>query len=173
MQLFTKRQIASAQQARDLQAGLGFPSIPDYKWIVKANFLKDCPVVSQDVDVSLKVWGKQVPLLKGSTVRCKAPVKEIRLLHKRVTLTIDIFFVNGTPYFATFSLRICFLSVTPLSDRKIPSIFKALKNMHNYYLQRGFQIVFIKGDGEFKPLDDFIQPELYGGPKSEDEPGQC
>jgi hypothetical protein len=29
MQLFTKRQIASAQQARNLQAGLGFPSIPE------------------------------------------------------------------------------------------------------------------------------------------------
>jgi len=23
--------------------------------------------------------------------------------------------------------------------------------MHNCYLQRGFQIVFVKGDGEFKP----------------------
>jgi len=91
--------------------------------------------------------------------------KEIRTLHKRVTLVIDIFFVNGIPYFATLSLRICFLSVTHLSNRKIPSIFKALKNMHNYYLQRGFQIVFIKGDGEFKPLEDLIQSELYGGPK--------
>ena len=38
--------------------------------------------------------------------------------------------------------------------------------MHNYNLQRGFQIVFIKGDGEFKPLEDLmIQLELYGGPK--------
>jgi hypothetical protein len=35
MKLFTKRQIASAQQARNLQAGLGFPSVQDYKWIVK------------------------------------------------------------------------------------------------------------------------------------------
>ena len=174
MQLFTKRQIASAQQARDLQAGLGFPSIPDLKWIIKANMLKDCPVVSQDVDVSLQIWGKQVPMLKGKTVRRRPPVvtedvievpKEIRTLHKRVTLVIDIFFVNGIPYFATLSLRICFLSVTHLSNRKIPSIFKALKNMHNYYLQRGFQIVFIKGDGEFKPLEDLIQSELYGGPK--------
>ncbi len=33
--------------------------------------------------------------------------------------------------------------------------------MHNFYLQRGFQIVFIKGDGEFKPLEEFM-PELYG-----------
>jgi hypothetical protein len=173
MQMFTKRQVASAQQARDLQAGLGFPSVQDYKWIVKANMLKDCPVISQDVDVALKVWGNQVPMLKGKTIRRKPPVvtenvvqvpKEIRLLHRRVTLVIDIFFVNKIPFFATLSLRICFLSVTHMSDRKAPTIFKALKNMHNFYLQRGFQIVFIKGDGEFKPLQDLIQSELFGGP---------
>ena len=36
--------------------------------------------------------------------------------------------------------------------------------MHNYYLQRGFQIVFIKGDGEFKPMEEKVY-ELYGAPK--------
>ncbi len=36
--------------------------------------------------------------------------------------------------------------------------------MHNFYLQRGFQIVFIKGDGEFKPLDGMMS-KLYGAPK--------
>jgi hypothetical protein len=179
MKLFTKRQIASAQQAHNLQAGLGFPSVQDYKWIVKANMLKDCPVIHQDVDVALKVWSNKVPMLKGKTVRQKPPVvtedvvqvpKEIRLLHRRVTLVIDIFFVNSIPYFATLSLRICFLSVTHMSNRKAPTIFKALKNMHNFYLQRGFQIVFIKGDGEFKPLQDLIQSELWW---SDVEPGQC
>ena len=174
MSLFTKRQIASANLARDLQAGLAFPSIPDLKWIVHANMLKDSPVGSQDVDVALQIYGPSVALLKGKTVRRKAPMvmqdvvevpKEIRLLHKRVTLAIDIFFVNGVPYFATLSLRICFLSVTHLSNRKIPTIFKALRAMHNYYLQRGFQIVFVKGDGEFKPLEALIESELYGGPK--------
>jgi hypothetical protein len=89
----------------------------------------------QDVDVSLKVWGKQVPMLKGSTVRRKAPVvredvvevpKEIWLLHKRVTLTIVIF-LSMVPH--TLQLSVC---------EFVSSIFKALKNMHNYYLQRGF-----------------------------------
>ena len=78
--------------------------------------LKDCPVVSQDVDVSLKVWGKQVPMLKGSTVRCKAPVvredvvevpKEIRLLHKRVTLTINIFLKICTTTTYSVVFRLC------------------------------------------------------------------
>ncbi len=62
--------------------------------------LKDNPVVLQDLDVSIKVWGQPVPLLKGNTVLRRAPVvtedvvevpKEIRQLHKRVTLVIDIF----------------------------------------------------------------------------------
>ena len=173
MQMFTKREIADGNLARDLQAVLGYPSNGDLKWIIQANYLKDNPVRTRDVDVALKIYGPSVALLKGKTVCKTAPVarqdvvevpKEIRMLHKRVTLSIDIFFVNGIPYFATLSMKICFLSVTHLPNRKIPTIFKALKAMHNYYLQRGFQIVFIKGDGEFKPLKDLVESELYGGP---------
>jgi len=173
MQLFTKRQIAGGNLARDLQAGLAYPSDKDLKWITQANMLKDNPVKPQDVDVALRIHGSSVALLKGKTVRKTPDVvrqdivevpKEIRQLHKRVTLSIDIFFVNGIPFFSTLSKKICFLSVTHLSNRKIPTIFRALKAMHNYYLQRGFQIVFVQGDGEFKPLKDLIESELYGGP---------
>ncbi len=169
MSLFTKHQVASADLVCNLQAGLVYPSVPDLKWIVKANMLKDSPVTSQDVDVALKIWGASVALLKGKTVRHKPPLimedvievpKEIWQLHKRVTLTIDIFFVNGVPYFVTFSLRICFLLVMHLQNQKIETIFKALKAMHNNYLQRGFQIVFIKSDGKFKPMEGMIS-ELY------------
>ena len=90
--------------------------------------LKDSPVTTQDVDVALKIWVPSVALLKGKTVRRKPPLvmedivkvpQEFRKLHKRVTLTINIFFVNGVPYFATLSLRICFLPVTHLQNRKI------------------------------------------------------
>jgi hypothetical protein len=106
MSLFTKRQVASADLACNLQAGLAYPSIHDLKWIVKANMLKDSPVTSKDVDVALKILGPSVAFLKGKTVHQKPPFvmkdvidvpKEIRQLHKRVTLTIDIFFVNDVP----------------------------------------------------------------------------
>ena len=36
--------------------------------------------------------------------------------------------------------------------------------MHIYYLQRSFQIVLIKGDGECKPLQESMF-ELHGAPK--------
>jgi hypothetical protein len=170
MAMFNKRHIVNAELALKLQAGMAYPSIPDLKWVVQSNQIKDCPVTAQDVNVALKIWGPRVALLKGKTVRPTPPVvvqdiveapKEIRENHKRVTLTIDIFFVNRVPYFVTLSLRICFLSVTHTTNQKIITIFKALKAMDNFYLQRGFQIVFIKGDGEFKPLEEFM-PESYG-----------
>ncbi len=173
MAMFTKRKIVNAELARKLQAGMAYPSILDLKWVVQSNQIKNCPVTAQDVNVALKIWGPSVALLKGKTVHHTPPVvvqdivevpKEIRENHKHVTLRIDIFFVNRGPYFVTLSLRICFLSVTNMTNQKIITIFKALKAIHNFYLKRGFQIVFIKGDGEFKPLEEFM-PELYGAPR--------
>jgi hypothetical protein len=92
--------------------------------------------------------GPSIAMLKGKTIRTMPPVvrqdvieilKEIRELHKDVTLTIEFFFVvNKIPFFTTYSLVICFLSVTHLSNRKALTIFNALKSMCGYYLQQGF-----------------------------------
>jgi hypothetical protein len=154
MALFTKRQVASADLACNLQAGLAYPSVKDLKWIVQANLLKDSPVTAQDVDVALKIWGPSVALLKGKTVRRKPPLvledivevpKELWQLHKRVTLTIDIFFVNSAPYFATLSQRICILSVTPPKLKKY------------YHLQSP------KGNAQLLPTAKFSDSVHQGG----------
>jgi hypothetical protein len=51
-----------------------------------------------------------------------------------------------------------------LSNRKALTIFDALKGMCSYYLQQGFQIVFIKGNGEFAPIEAWMAT-VYGTPK--------
>ena len=173
MALFTQRQLKDAIKVSDLQAGLAFPSDIDMKWALQSNMIKDCPLSVKDLRTATKVYGKSIAMLKGKTVRSAPPVvrqnvieipKEIWVLHKMVTLCIDIFFVNKIPFFITYSLVIRFLSVTHLSGQKALVIFKALKAMCNYYLQRGFQVVFIKGDGEFKPLQAFMDT-VYGAPQ--------
>jgi hypothetical protein len=137
------------------------------------NLIKDCPVTVKDMGTAIKVWGPSIAMLKGKTVRTTPPVirqnvikipKEIWKLHKDVTLAIDIFFVNKIPFFITYSLVICFLLVTHLSNRKALTIFDALKSMCSFYLQRGFQIVFIKGDGELALLEVWMAT-VYGAPK--------
>ena len=45
MKAFSKRRIVAAEKkARSLYAGLGYPSLADYKWILKLNQIQECPV---------------------------------------------------------------------------------------------------------------------------------
>jgi hypothetical protein len=92
----------------------------------------------------------------------KVPM-EIMKLHKEVFLTTDIFFVNKIPFFLTLSRKICFTAVNHLADRTVPHIFKAFKEMYQYYLQRGFHIKTKHADGQFAPLKSLIE-SLPGGP---------
>jgi hypothetical protein len=127
---FTKRQIKGAEQARTLYATLGYPSIKDFKWVIQSNQIKDCPVTVQDVITAHKIWGKNIAALKGKTTRqkslhvardfVKAPSHLLKL-HRDVTLSADIFFVNKIPFFLTLSRKICFTSVNHLANRTVKS----------------------------------------------------
>ena len=126
-----------------------------------------------DAGVANKIWGKNIAALKGKTVR-KTPrhvvtniiavPKEIRDLHRYITISIDVFFVNKIPFLITLSRKICFTTVTHLANRKIETIFKAFHGIFKYYLQRGFQIMTVTADGEFSPMDQLLL-DLPGAPR--------
>jgi hypothetical protein len=169
---FTKRQIKGAEVARTLYATLGYPSWNHFKWVLRSNQIKDCPVRVQDADVAFQIWGKNIAALKGKTTRSKPAsvakdyVKvplELLNLHREVFLTVDIFFVNKIPFFLTLSRKICFTAVNHLADRTVPQIFAAFKEIYQYYLQRGFRITTVHADGEFEPLKTLIE-SLPSGP---------
>jgi hypothetical protein len=75
--------------------------------VIRSNQIKDCPVMIQDVNVALKIWGKNIAAIKGKTTWnkpnpvakdfVKVPV-ELLKLHKEVFLTANIFFVNKIPF---------------------------------------------------------------------------
>ena len=69
MKLFSKRQIKEAETARKLYATLSYPSLKDFKWVIRSNQIKNCPVTIENIDVALKVWGKNIAALKGKTTR--------------------------------------------------------------------------------------------------------
>jgi hypothetical protein len=136
---FTKRQTKCAEIARNLYKTLSYPSMKDIKRVIRSNQIKDCPVTIKDIDVAMKIWGKNNAALKGKTTRSKThPVardyvkvpKELLKLDKEVFLTTDIFFVNKIPFFLTLSRNICFTAVNHLADRTVPQIFKAFKEMY-------------------------------------------
>jgi hypothetical protein len=168
---FTKRQIKGAELAQTLYKTLSYPSMKDFKWVIRSNQVKYCPVTVQYIDVALKIWGKNIAALKGKTRRKTIPVArdyvkvplELMKLHKEVFLMTDIFFVNKNPFFLTLSRKITFTAVNHLAYRTVPHIFKAFKEICQYYLQHGFHITVVHADGEFAPLKPLIE-SIPGGP---------
>jgi hypothetical protein len=172
---FLSQSNKSSQQknARSLYASLGYPSMKDFKWILQSNQIKDSPVSVVDAEVILKIRGPNIAALKGKTTHSKPEVvvmdivripKEIREVHKIISMSIDIFFINQIPFFITLSWNICFTMVTHLANRKLVNIFKAFKGIYVYYLQRGFQITTVTGDGEFEPMQELMN-KLSGTPR--------
>jgi hypothetical protein len=43
----------------------------DFKWVIRSNEIKDCPVTIQDIDVATKIWSKNIAGPKGKTTRSK------------------------------------------------------------------------------------------------------
>jgi hypothetical protein len=126
--------------------------------VIRSNHIKDCPVTCQDINVAIKIWGKNIAALKGKTTRSnmnpvarvyvKLPMESLKL-NEEVFITTDIFFVNKISFFLTLSHKICFTAVNHLVDRTVPQFFKAFKEMYQSYLQQGFHVTKVHTYGEF------------------------
>jgi hypothetical protein len=109
---FTNQQIKDVKVTRSLYSKLNYLSWKDFKWIIWSNQIKDCQVMVEHVDTALKIWGKNVMVLKEKTTWTKpdpvardfvkVPV-ELLKLHKEVYMTADCFFVNKIPFFLMLS----------------------------------------------------------------------
>ncbi len=82
--------------------------------------------------------------------------RELLQLQQKVCIGIDIFFVNGHIFFMTYSRKICFTKVTHLINRKVSEVWDAMHKIYRMYMQHGFHIVEIAGDGEFAWIADQV-----------------
>ena len=62
--LFSKKEIARAKAARDMQEFLAWPSTKDFIDIVEGNFLRNYDINTDDIKRALYLYGKPVPYLQ-------------------------------------------------------------------------------------------------------------
>jgi len=170
-QQFTKREVEEAKQARLLYVKLGRPSKQNFKRLLNENFIRNCPITSVHVDRAWYIYGEDIANLKGKTTRTGPkhvgnysvmPVPEyIKTWHNKITLCIDIFFVNNIPFFHTISRNLHFRTVETLSSRTYKHILSCLQNVFDLYESRGFTINFVHGDPEFQNMSNSFRPANF------------
>jgi hypothetical protein len=158
---YNNRDYSRAVFARKLQAIIGRPSIQQYKQIVDRNFLPNCPIGRRDINAAEDIFGPDIGCLKGKTVRRATPHAPTKLipvpmrlmkLYRDVTIAGDILQVNRIPFFATVSHHIRFSTSEMITDQKAPTLLESIKQVRNFYAQRGFRIVNCIMDGQFETL---------------------
>jgi hypothetical protein len=65
------RKIKCAEIARNLYKTLSYPSMKDFKWVIRSNHIKYFSVTIQDIDVATKIRGKNIAALKWKNTRSK------------------------------------------------------------------------------------------------------
>jgi hypothetical protein len=66
---FTKSAYARAMLARNIRKMIGRPTTKEFHKIIGMNLLPNCPVTRKDILVAKKIFGLDVGLLEGKTVR--------------------------------------------------------------------------------------------------------
>ena len=74
-QLFTKREIERARQARELMARIGFPTVDQAMSIVNSGSNFD--ITTRDFQIADAIWGKDMASLKGKTTKRASPSADI------------------------------------------------------------------------------------------------
>ena len=157
---FTQQSVRRAKRARKMQSITMFPTSRRMKE-VGIEAIKNCPITRADIIAADTIFGPPLGALKGKTVRTTPaqvnanidPVPtEILSHHCKLTLLIDIMFVNKVPFFVTMSRDLKFITVDPIPNRQVNTVAKSLATTISLYKSRGFKITSILADYEFEPL---------------------
>ena len=94
--------------------------------LLDKNFLRNCPITSEDVKRSLYIYGPDIATIKGKSVRQQPshvptvnhiPLPmHVKQWHRKITLCVDNFFINGMGFFLTTSRNIPFLTIQSIDS---------------------------------------------------------
>ena len=127
-QKYSKRAIEQADKAKKLYGIVQYPSIPDYKNMVRYNMIKNCPISVGDVEAMVEIYGPDIGALKGKTVRQTSPKvpqpsyftmpPEVKRIKDEITLEADVIYVSQLTFWFTMSRGLDLLTIERIPDRK-------------------------------------------------------
>ena len=140
---------------------IGSPSESDYKAMVSSNMIRNCPISQHDVSNARTMFGPQLAGVRGKTTRSKPePVveeyveipRDFVLRNKTITLSADIFFVDGIAFLLTLSRRIKFVTVEHTPSRTAKKLVIHLKRVLRVYHHAGFTVRYVLMNCEFEKI---------------------
>jgi len=127
LKLHAKREQKDAKLALIAFHGTGRAPLPKLKAFLKGGHIKNCPILSEDVDQAADIFGPNHSHLKGTSTRPHPPrvqahdvtdvPRALRTKTSPPTLCLDVMCINGMPMLTTVDSRIKCRALVPLKNR--------------------------------------------------------
>ena len=125
---FTPREVEKAKRVRKLYHDLNAPSIASLKVWIRQNMAKNIPVSFSDVDLAEKIFGADVPTLKGKSTKPHPPIvnrndvielpDELQHNGQEIELAIDVVYINDECFLHSVDRIIKLGIISTLGTRK-------------------------------------------------------
>ena len=164
-QVYTKREMLRAKEARCAQAMIGNPSKGDCKGMVSSNMIKNCLITPFDTAYAKEIFGPALANVQGKTV-CRTPVPVVgdyvavphSLVEQNeiIIMVVDMFLGDGTAFLFMLSKNLKFIRTehTPVQTTK--ALVKHIEQVLQVYQRTDFIIRTILMDGEFEKIKDIL-----------------
>ena len=157
MKRYTKREVESARNARELLGRMGYPTTESAVRIIRSG--NNFETTAHDFRVAEAIWGPDIASLKGRTVKRQTTASDVTvgptLLQIEQVLAIDIMFVEGIPSLVGVATPLDLTLAVSLTsyDTSRPSrcatvIKKGLAEIISTLASRNFLVKVIMSDGE-------------------------
>jgi hypothetical protein len=153
-ELYSTRDIAGAERARNELRQLDFPSIQTYLKMSQRNSIVGSRVTPDDVRRMVRIYGPDIASLKGKTKRVtQAEVSADRSLHfvvpTGITIHLDVMFVQGLPFLIGVAMPLSYILCALLKGRSYSVVKDMLFGFVGRLKAYGFVVktIFCDGDG--------------------------
>jgi hypothetical protein len=166
---YTQRQFEQAKRAQELYHIVGTPTIDSFKAFIKMNAIKNCPVTTEDVNNAKKIFGTDMPSLRGKSTRRKFTLvredgieipEELISQNCEIDLCIDIMYVNECGFMITIDQTIQFRSALPIENRTHEEYYCVLDMVLQLYNSAGLHNKTIHCNREFCAMMDKVKDDL-------------
>jgi hypothetical protein len=117
--VFSSREVQSADLARQLYRFLGRPSEADFQYILCHKLIRNCPITPLDAARALKIYCLDISALKGKTNKgpasSRAPTFQATVItpsilaeHRDITLCVHFFLYTATFFYTTSAVASVF-----------------------------------------------------------------
>jgi hypothetical protein len=165
MEGYTQHEVKDARATHEAQAMLGHLTDHDFLGMIQSVMILNCPVTPSAVQNANRIFGHDLAGVRGQTV-WQPPesvtttyVQIPRALleqHQRVTLTVNVMFVNRVPFLVSVARGINLVTAEHMPTRTAKQLVAGIVRIMDLYSHGGFQVGTVLMDNEFEKLHNLV-----------------